>query len=128
MRVAFRNSTGKVNGLGIETPSGSRIYYLQFIAEFPPPSPTKVLARKKNWNALGPDRLSNFWWKKAKVLHEGVAMSFQTIANTNVEYSAWFFEGKTTLLPKPGEFTIDNESPITCLNTLYKSCLLGPTV
>ena len=24
------------------------------------------------------------------------------------------------------EFTIDNESPITFLNTLYKSCLLGP--
>ena len=53
-------------------------------------------------------------------------MSFQTIANTNIEYPAWFSEGKTILLPKPGEFTIDNESPITCLNTLYKSCLLGP--
>ena len=53
-------------------------------------------------------------------------MSFQTIANTNIEYSAWLSEGKTILLPKPGEFTIDNESPITCLNTLRKSCLLGP--
>ena len=42
------------------------------------------------------------------VLHEGVAMSFQTIANTNIEYPAWFSEGKTTQLPKAGEFTSDN--------------------
>ena len=55
--------------------------------------------------------LTKFWWKKAKVLHEGVAMSFQTIANTNIEYPAWFSEGKTTLLPKPGEFTSDNPEP-----------------
>jgi len=90
---------------------------------------TKVLARKRNWSAPGPDRLTNFWWKKAKVLHEGVAKSFQTIANTNIEYPAWFSEGKTTLLPKPGEFTSDNQRLITCLNTLYKwftLCLLGP--
>ena len=56
-------------------------------------------------------------------------MSFQTIGNTNIEYSACFSEGKTTLLPKPGEFTGDSQSPITSLNTLYKwftSCLFGP--
>ena len=35
---------------------------------------TKVLARKKNWSAQGPDRVTNFWRKKSKVLHEGVAM------------------------------------------------------
>ncbi|KAK2558766.1 hypothetical protein P5673_018977 [Acropora cervicornis] len=59
---------------------------------------TKVLARKKKWSALGPDRQTNFSWKKAKVLHESVAMSFQTIANTNIEYPVWFSEGKTTRL------------------------------
>ena len=56
-------------------------------------------------------------------------MSFQTIADTNVEFPAWFSKDKTTLLSKPGEFTSDNPRPITCLNTLYKqftSCLLGP--
>ena len=94
MRAAFRNSTGKVKGQGKETPSGSRIYTLQFIAKFSPPSEkpwnldtveaTKVLARKKNWSTPGPDRVTKFWWKKVKVLHEGVAMSFQTIANTNI--------------------------------------------
>ncbi|PFX29473.1 Retrovirus-related Pol polyprotein from type-1 retrotransposable element R2 [Stylophora pistillata] len=90
---------------------------------------TRVLARKKNWSAPGPDRLTNVWWKKALVLHEDVAMSFQAIANTNEEYPPWFSEGKTTLLPKPGKFTSDNQRPITCLNTPYKwftSCLLGP--
>ena len=63
------------------------------------------------------------------MLHDWVAMSFQTIANTNIEYSACFSEGKTTLLPEPGEFTGDSQSPITSLNTLYKwfmSCLFGP--
>ena len=47
-----------------------------------------------------------------------------------MEFPAWFCEGKTSLLPKPGSFTIDNQRPITCLNTLYKwftSCLLIPT-
>ena len=88
---------------------------------------TKVLARKKNWNAPGPDRLTNIWWKKAIVLHEGVAISFQTIANTvNIGYPAWFSEGKTTLLPKPGEFTSDNQRPITP-KKWFTSCLLGPT-
>ena len=69
---------------------------------------TKVLAWKNNCSAPGPDRLTDFWWKKAKVLHEGVAMSFQTIANTNIEYPTWFSEGKTTPLPKAGDFTSDN--------------------
>ena len=35
-----------------------------------------VLNRKKNWSAPGPDRLVNFWWKRAHALHEGVARSF----------------------------------------------------
>ena len=91
----------------------------------------KVQARKKNWSALGPNKLSNFWWKKAKVLHKGMAMLFQTVANTNVDYPAWFSKGKTTLhvLPKPGECTSNSKRLITCLNALYKwfmLCLLGP--
>ena len=49
--------------------------------------------------------------------------------NNNIEYPAWFSEGKTTLPPKPGEFTSDNQRSITCVNTFYKwitLCLLGP--
>ena len=40
------------------------------------------------------------------------------------------FEGKTSLIPKTGEFPSDNQRPITCLNTMYKwftACLLVPT-
>ena len=47
-------------------------------------------------------------------------MLFQTISNTNVECPVWFSEGKTTLPPKPREFTSYNQRPITCVNTLYK--------
>lgn len=89
-----------------------------------------VLARKKNWSAPGPDRIANFWWKRAQALHEGVISSFCVISEYEEEYPAWFCEGKTTLIPKPGEFTSDNQRPITCLNTLYKwftSCLLVTT-
>ena len=104
--------TGKRNAQWLED-IRSAIY-----SRVPPPSEntwkldtteaTKVLARKKIWSAPGPDRRTNFWRKKAKVLHEGVAMSFQTIANTNIEYPTWFSEGKTTPLPKAGDFTSDN--------------------
>ena len=37
-------------------------------------------------------------------------------------------EGKTTPIPKPGEFICDNQRPTTCLNnvyTWYTSCLLA---
>ena len=89
-----------------------------------------VLKRKKNWSASGPDKLVNFWWKRAHALHEGVARSFEAFTGSDHEYPSWFAEGKTTLIPKPGEFTSNNQRPITCLNTSYKwftSCLLGPT-
>ena len=90
----------------------------------------KILARKKNWSAPGPDRLVKFWWKRAHALHEGVVSCFQAISEYQEVYPAWFSEGKTSLIPKPGEFTSDNQRPITCLNTMYKwltSCLLVPT-
>ena len=133
MRVVFGYSSGKVKRRGNKE-IRSVIY-----SQIPPPSEkaweldtvkaAKVLARKKNWSAPGPNKLTNFWWKKAKVLREGMATLFQTIANTNVDYPAWFSKGKTTLLPKPEECTSNSKRPITFLNTLYKwfmLCLLGP--
>ena len=59
-----------------------------------------------------------------------MATAFQAISSIDGEYPLWFSEGKTSLIPKPGEFTSDNQRPITCLNTMYKwytSCLLVPT-
>lgn len=90
----------------------------------------KVLTKKKNWSAPGPDRLANFWWKRANSLHKGVATAFQASSMSDEEYPQWFSEGKTSLIPKPGKFSSDNQRPITCLNTIYKwytSCLLVPS-
>ena len=37
----------------------------------------RVISRKRNWSAPGPDRLVNFWWKRASAVHEGVTKSKQ---------------------------------------------------
>ena len=85
------------------------------------------IRKKKNWSAPGPDLLANFWWKKVVVLHHDVAGSFEATVAYERDFPLRFSGEKTSLLPKPGEFTKDNQRPITCLNTLYKwytSCLL----
>ena len=87
----------------------------------------KVIRRKKNWSSPGPDRIVHFWWKNAYSLHKDLLICFQSVANTRGEYPEWFAGGRTTLIPKPGPFTSENQRPITCLNTVYKrftSCIL----
>ena len=42
---------------------------------------TKVIKQKRNWSAPGPDRPTNFWWKKATCLHQGIATCFAAIGN-----------------------------------------------
>ena len=45
------------------------------------------------------------------------------------EFPEWFTGEKTSFLPRPGEFSSQNQRPITCLNNQYKwftSCLLPP--
>ena len=79
----------------------------------------KVISKKRNWSAPGPDRADNFWWKKVKVVHMGIAKSFQAIAQEDHEIPWLFTGGKTSLNPKPGEFNSENHRPITCLNTAY---------
>ena len=88
-----------------------------------------VIKKKKNWSAPGPDRIANFWWKRATTLHQGMTTAFQAITGCEESYPSWFCTGKTSLIPKPGEFCSANQRPITCLNTLCKwftSCTLGP--
>ena len=87
----------------------------------------KIISKNNNLSAPGPDDITNFCWKKAHVLQEGVARSFQAIVN-QAEFPLWFTGGKPNLIPKQGEFKGENHGPITCLNTQYKwytSCLLG---
>ena len=90
---------------------------------------TKAIKKKRNWSAPGPDRITNYCWKKRTCLHQGIAACFEAIGNGEEDYAKWFTGGKTTLLPKPEEFCSANQRPITCLNTQYKwfiSCLLQP--
>ena len=52
-----------------------------------------------------------------------------SISDSTEDYPAWFSEGKTRLIPMSGEFTSENQRPITCLNNMYKwftSCLQDP--
>ena len=82
---------------------------------------TKIINRKKNWSAPGPDRIANFWWKKATILQKEIATNFKATAQLDdLQFPLGFSEGKTTLIPKPGEFRSDTQRPITCLNNLYK--------
>ena len=37
----------------------------------------KVIVKKRNWSAPGPERIVNYWWKRAETLHESVALSFR---------------------------------------------------
>ena len=78
----------------------------------------KVIRRKKNWSSPGPDRIVNFRWKNTSSLHKDLLICFQSVANTREEYPEWFAGGRTTLIPKPGPFTSENQRPITCLNTV----------
>ena len=75
-----------------------------------------VIRKKRNWSALGPDLITNYWWKMAYSLHEGASNAFVNIVQHDHEYLLWFAEGKTSLIPKAGEFSSENQRPITCLN------------
>ena len=62
-------------------------------------------------------------------MHEDVKISFKGISESLQAYPEWFAQGKSSLIPKPGEFSSENQRPITCLNTGYKwftSCVLDP--
>ena len=73
-----------------------------------------------NWSAPGPERITNFWWKWARSLQEGVVNTSQAMFQGAQEYPLWFSGGKTALIPKPGEFASDNQRPITCLNHISR--------
>ena len=88
----------------------------------------KFLSKKRNWSAPGPDRITNFWWKRAGTLYKGVFESFKEVSKSGEEHPEWFSEWKTSLISKEGDFLNENQRPITCLNYMYMwftSCLLA---
>ena len=56
-----------------------------------------------------PNRLVTYWWKLAHVLHWGVTQAISSISESNVDNLTWFAEGKTRLIPKPGEFLSEKQ-------------------
>ena len=58
----------------------------------------KVLFKKRNWSVLGPDRLVNYWWKRANALHEDITQVFVFISKQTEVYPLWFSEDKTRLI------------------------------
>ena len=53
----------------------------------------KILSKKLYWSAPGPDKLINYWWKRAQVLHVGVARVFvRALIITLLGFPAWFSE------------------------------------
>ena len=89
----------------------------------------RALLKKRNWSCPRFDRLVNYCGKRAHALHDGVTRAFLAISESEEEYPGWFSEGKTSLLPKPGDFCSENQRPITRLNNIYKwfkSCLQSP--
>ena len=89
-----------------------------------------IRIKKRKWSAPGPDRITNYWWKKANSLREGVSNAFVNIVQHDHEYPLWFAEGKTSLIPKAGEFSVKTNVQLhTCRNNMYKwftSCMLKP--
>lgn len=68
------------------------------------------------------------WKDCVHILHGKVIDCFKAIS-AKEEYPLQFSEGKPTLIPKPGEFSSQKQTSITCLSTLYKwftACLMGP--
>ena len=55
----------------------------------------KVISTKRNWCAPGPDRVVNFWWKRACAVHEDVKISFNGISESLQAYPEWFAQGES---------------------------------
>ena len=49
----------------------------------------KILSKKRNWSAPCPDKHVNYWWKRAQVLHVGVAKAFVSMERLDLYQSLW---------------------------------------
>ena len=82
---------------------------------------TEVLKKKKSWYALGPDGICNYWLKKITTLHKPMADASQELLISQEQLPNWLSAGRTTLIPKEGEWSRANYRPTTCMNTVYKA-------
>ena len=118
----FWRKLGEERGTGDKNAAWLQELKIAIHEQVPPPTgdewapvlaeAVKVLSKKHNWSAPGPDKITNFWWKRASPLHKAVVESFKEISKSDEDYLEW----KTSPIPKKGEFLSENQRPITCLN------------
>ena len=87
---------------------------------FSPQDVHNAIRKKRNWSSAGPDRIVNFWWKQLKVPSKIERCLFYSILNKTQKVPRLYCRGRTPLLEKEGEWSHQNQRPITCLNTHYK--------
>ena len=66
-----------------------------------------AIRKKKNWSSPGPDLICNFWWKKLTFVKKVMLKIFSEIINKELGITAWFCRGRTILIPKIGEWSIN---------------------
>ncbi|XP_055543144.1 uncharacterized protein LOC129728715 [Wyeomyia smithii] len=75
----------------------------------------------RNWAALGPDFVHNFWYKKFSTDHGRIADCFNRVLRDPQELPEFITKGVTFLLPKdPNTADPAKYRPITSLSSLYK--------
>lgn len=76
--------------------------------------------RTSNWNAAGPDKIQNYWYKNFTSKHVKICkMITEAVLYPEMTFLT---EGSTYVLPKTTPSTADpsKQRPITCLPTMYK--------
>ena len=64
--------------------------------------PVKVIREKRNWSAPGPDRMTHFWWKRARSLQEGVVKTGGTgMRSVEREYKSVKVKAAVNLYKNP---------------------------
>ena len=71
-REGFGESCGKREGLGIRTQPGCITPPTGDEWALKEAEMVKALSKMRSWNAPGPDKTTNFWWKRAGTLYKGV--------------------------------------------------------
>lgn len=127
---SFWRSLWELSGTGNKDANWMKDIKEAIPSRVPPPSkeewdldPTiaaKIMRKKRNFSAPVPWEVNqvNFWWKRGTSLHNQVIQAFMAISKIDGKYLQWFAEGKTSLLPKPEEFSSENQRLITCLCNL----------
>ena len=76
-------------------------------------SEDKIGKVKRNWSAPGPDAICNYWVKKITVLHQPLGTVMGKLLNEDASLPTWVNRGRTSLIPKEGEWDTANHRPNT---------------